>query len=53
MLRGYALTADRREHALLAVCARAPRAVMCGESALALHELIDDIPYPLATVIAE
>lgn len=29
---------------LLAVCARAPRAVVCGESALALHELIDDIP---------
>ncbi len=28
---------------LLAVCARAPRAVVCGESALALHELIDDI----------
>jgi predicted transcriptional regulator of viral defense system len=30
---------------LLAVCARAPRAVVCGESALALFELIDDIPY--------
>jgi predicted transcriptional regulator of viral defense system len=29
---------------LLAVCARVPRAVVCGESALALHELIDDIP---------
>lgn len=29
---------------LLAVCARARRAVVCGESALALHELIDDIP---------
>lgn len=29
---------------LLTVCARAPRAVVCGESALALHELIDDIP---------
>lgn len=29
---------------LLAVCLRAPRAVVCGESALALHELIDDIP---------
>jgi predicted transcriptional regulator of viral defense system len=29
---------------LLAVCARAPHAVVCGESALALHELIDDIP---------
>ncbi|GGN13678.1 type IV toxin-antitoxin system AbiEi family antitoxin domain-containing protein [Streptomyces fuscichromogenes] len=29
---------------LLAVYARAPRAVVCGESALALHELIDDIP---------
>ncbi|WP_263165483.1 hypothetical protein [Streptomyces sp. SCSIO ZS0520] len=29
---------------VLAVCARAPRAVVCGESALALHELIDDIP---------
>lgn len=29
---------------LLTVCARAPHAVVCGESALALHELIDDIP---------
>lgn len=29
---------------LLAVCLRAPRAVLCGESALAIHELIDDIP---------
>lgn len=29
---------------LLAVCARAPKAVFCGETALALHELIDDIP---------
>jgi predicted transcriptional regulator of viral defense system len=29
---------------LLAVCTRAPRAVVCDESALALHELIDDIP---------
>ncbi|MGN5630874.1 type IV toxin-antitoxin system AbiEi family antitoxin domain-containing protein [Streptomyces sp. AC154] len=29
---------------LLAVCMRAPRAVLCGESALAVHELIDDIP---------
>lgn len=29
---------------LPAVCARAPRAVVFGESALALHELIDDIP---------
>jgi predicted transcriptional regulator of viral defense system len=30
---------------LLAICVRAPRAVVCGESALALHELIDDIPH--------
>jgi predicted transcriptional regulator of viral defense system len=29
---------------LLAVCTRVPHAVVCGESALALHELIDDIP---------
>ncbi|MFC4587935.1 type IV toxin-antitoxin system AbiEi family antitoxin domain-containing protein [Sphaerisporangium corydalis] len=29
---------------LLAVCLRTPRAVVCGESALAIHELIDDIP---------
>lgn len=29
---------------LLAVCLRAPRAVVCGQSALAIHELIDDIP---------
>ena len=38
-------TAAETAHAdLLAVCIRAPRAVICGESALALHELIDDIP---------
>lgn len=30
---------------LLAVCARAPHAVVCGQSALSLHELIDDIPH--------
>lgn len=30
---------------LLAVCARAPQAVVCGESALSIHELIDDIPH--------
>jgi predicted transcriptional regulator of viral defense system len=30
---------------LLAVCTRVPRAVVCGDSALALHELIDDIPH--------
>lgn len=30
---------------LLAVCARVPHAVVCGESALSLHELIDDIPH--------
>lgn len=29
---------------LLAVCTRAPHAVVCGESALGLHELIDAIP---------
>ena len=29
---------------LIAVCMRAPRAVICDESALALHELIDEIP---------
>jgi predicted transcriptional regulator of viral defense system len=30
---------------LLAVCTRAPHSVVCGESALSLHELIDDIPH--------
>jgi predicted transcriptional regulator of viral defense system len=30
---------------LLAVCTRAPHAVVCGESALSVHELIDDIPH--------
>src|SRR5215471_2201435 len=30
---------------LLAVCTRAPHAVVCGESALSLHELIDDVPH--------
>ncbi|MFE9458073.1 hypothetical protein [Streptomyces californicus] len=45
--RGVYRRADAPETAhadLLAVCVRAPRAVVCGESALALHELIDDIP---------
>lgn len=45
--RGVYRQADAPETAyadLLAVCTRVPRAVLCGESALALHELIDDIP---------
>ncbi|MGP3925567.1 type IV toxin-antitoxin system AbiEi family antitoxin domain-containing protein [Streptomyces sp. 8N616] len=45
--RGVYRRADAPETAhadLLAVCTRAPRAVVCGESALSLHELIDDIP---------
>ncbi|MFD7714852.1 type IV toxin-antitoxin system AbiEi family antitoxin domain-containing protein [Streptomyces sp. NPDC059814] len=45
--RGVYRRADAPETAhadLLAVCARAPGGVVCGESALALHELIDDIP---------
>ncbi|MCX4883710.1 type IV toxin-antitoxin system AbiEi family antitoxin domain-containing protein [Streptomyces sp. NBC_00847] len=45
--RGVYRRADAPETAhsdLLAVCARAPHAAVCGESALALHELIDDIP---------
>ncbi|MFF0310988.1 type IV toxin-antitoxin system AbiEi family antitoxin domain-containing protein [Streptosporangium sp. NPDC004379] len=45
--RGVYRRADAPETAhldLLAVCLRAPRAVVCGESALAIHELIDDIP---------
>ncbi|MCZ4103371.1 type IV toxin-antitoxin system AbiEi family antitoxin domain-containing protein [Streptomyces sp. H39-C1] len=37
---------------LLAVCARAPHAVLCGESALALHELIDDIPSAVHIAVA-
>ncbi len=45
--RGVYRRADAAETAhldLLAVSLRAPRAVIYGESALALHELIDDIP---------
>lgn len=45
--RGVYRHADAPESAhidLLAVCLRVPHAVVCGESALALHELIDDIP---------
>jgi predicted transcriptional regulator of viral defense system len=45
--RGVYRDADAPESAhldLLAVHLRAPMAVVCGESALALHELIDDIP---------
>jgi predicted transcriptional regulator of viral defense system len=30
---------------LLAVCTRVSQAVVCGESALSLHELIDDVPH--------
>ncbi|MGH6654629.1 MAG: type IV toxin-antitoxin system AbiEi family antitoxin domain-containing protein [Actinocrinis sp.] len=36
---------------LLAVCARAPHAVVCGESALSLHELIDDIPHEIHVAV--
>jgi predicted transcriptional regulator of viral defense system len=36
---------------LLAVKLRAPNAVVCGESALALHELIDDIPQRRAPTV--
>src|SRR5258708_23348129 len=45
--RGVYRRADAPETAhldLIAVCMRAPQAVICDESALALHELIDDIP---------
>lgn len=45
--RGVFRKADAPESAyldLLAVAARAPGSVVCGESALALHNLIDDIP---------
>jgi len=47
LTRGVYRRADATETAhadLLAVHTRAPHAVICGESALALHELIDDIP---------
>ncbi|MER6830407.1 type IV toxin-antitoxin system AbiEi family antitoxin domain-containing protein [Streptosporangium sp. NPDC000563] len=37
---------------LLAVCTRVPRAIVCGESALALHELIDDIPSAVHIAVA-
>ena len=46
--RGVYRRADAEPSAhldLLAVCARVPQAVVCGESALSLHELIDDIPH--------
>lgn len=45
--RGVYRRTDAPESAhldLIAVHLRAPHAVVCGESALALHELIDDIP---------
>lgn len=45
--RGVFRTAEAAESAhldLLAVSARVPAGVVCLESALALHELIDDIP---------
>lgn len=34
------------------MCTRAPHAVICGESALALHELIDDIPRAVHIAVA-
>lgn len=37
---------------LLAVAKRAPHAVVCGESALALHELIDDVPLVVHIAVA-
>jgi predicted transcriptional regulator of viral defense system len=36
---------------LLAVCTRAPHAVVCKESALSLHELIDDIPHEVHVAV--
>jgi predicted transcriptional regulator of viral defense system len=47
LTRGVYRRTDAPETAhadLLAVHTRAPHAVICGESALTLHELIDDIP---------
>jgi predicted transcriptional regulator of viral defense system len=37
---------------LVGVCARAPHAVICGESALAVHELIDDIPHEVHIAVS-
>ena len=37
---------------LLAVCTRAAQAVVCGESALSLHELIDDIPHEVHIAVS-
>jgi hypothetical protein len=37
---------------LLAVHARVPKAVVCGQSALALHQLIDDIPAAVHIAVA-
>lgn len=37
---------------LLAVCARVPSGVVSGESALSLHELIDDIPHEVHIAVA-
>ncbi|MEO3862802.1 type IV toxin-antitoxin system AbiEi family antitoxin domain-containing protein [Acrocarpospora sp. B8E8] len=53
--RGVYRQADAPETAhldLLAVCARVPRAIICGESALVLHELIDDIPSAVHIAVA-
>src|ERR1044071_3761076 len=47
LARGVSRRSDASETAhldLLAVHTRASHAVVCGESALALHDLIDDIP---------
>ena len=44
--------AERTAHLdLLAVCTRAPHAVVCGESALSLHELIDEIPHEVRIAV--
>lgn len=53
--RGVFRKADAPESAhldLLAVSARAPGAVICGETALSLHELIDDIPPRVTIAVA-
>jgi predicted transcriptional regulator of viral defense system len=53
--RGVYRRSDAAESAyvdVLAVCARAPHAVVCGETALALHELIDDIPQAVNIAVA-
>lgn len=47
LARGIYLRSDAADADLLQIAARAPEATLCLRSALARHELIDDIPFEI------